>query len=203
MKFKKIFIVALICLLTCTLCFCTKKENEEIKAKSFINATEKVLIIGDEVSFYINSVDYLDYEIKWKSSDESIFTVDRNGLVTANRLGVAKLTATAENGDISECKIEVIDNNMLPALETECYIGDEIQISITEEFNLTTFIKFNSKIFTDAAISFSVENKSIAEINDITLNPKAIGETKVTITAKWRDLDSHLLTKTFVLKVID
>lgn len=46
--------------------------------------------------------------LTWSSSDESIVTVDDNGIVTAASVGTADITATAENGKTATCRVTVI-----------------------------------------------------------------------------------------------
>lgn len=46
--------------------------------------------------------------LTWSSSDESIVTVDDNGIVTAVSVGTADITATAENGKTATCRVTVI-----------------------------------------------------------------------------------------------
>ncbi|MDF2520415.1 MAG: LPXTG-motif cell wall anchor domain protein, partial [Clostridia bacterium] len=56
-----------------------------------------------------------DNNIVWKSSDEEVATVDANGLVTAHKTGIAKITAaTADGGFTAECIAAVSEN---PATE--------------------------------------------------------------------------------------
>ena len=48
-------------------------------------------------------------KIIWNSSDESIITVDSNGLVTAKKVGTANITATSSNNIKVVCKVVVKD----------------------------------------------------------------------------------------------
>ena len=46
-------------------------------------------------------------EVKWKSSDKKIATVDENGKVTAKKEGTVTITATASNGVTATVKIKI------------------------------------------------------------------------------------------------
>ena len=48
-----------------------------------------------------------DKTIKWASTNQNVASVDTNGMVTANSVGVASITATASNGVSATCKVEV------------------------------------------------------------------------------------------------
>ena len=46
-------------------------------------------------------------ELKWKSSDKKIATVDENGKVTALKAGTVKITVTTSNGITATVKIRI------------------------------------------------------------------------------------------------
>ena len=58
------------------------------------------------------TVDGPSKTIKWKSSDESIATVSKKGLITAKKAGNAVITATA-NKVSAECKINVVPSDVV------------------------------------------------------------------------------------------
>lgn len=73
-----------------------------------ISKTEATLLIGDtlELTATIDPADAIVTEITWSSSDESIATVDENGMVTA--IAVGEVIITAEAGEkTATCKITV------------------------------------------------------------------------------------------------
>ena len=104
--------IALVLLLTiCASLFagCFSPEVEALKIKSY------------NVSIFIGEKYQLDYEVspkdakdnlRWRSSDESIATVDSNGQVTGQEFG--------------ECKITVMSDNVL---------SDNITVYVIEDFS--------------------------------------------------------------------
>lgn len=49
-------------------------------------------------------------EIEWSVSDETIASIDENGVLTANETGTITITATAKSGVTKEMEIEVYSN---------------------------------------------------------------------------------------------
>jgi uncharacterized protein YjdB len=46
-------------------------------------------------------------ELKWKSNDKKIATVDENGKITAKKAGTVTITVTASNGVTATVKIKI------------------------------------------------------------------------------------------------
>ena len=73
--------------------------NSPVQSVS-LDMTEMTLFVGDEEP--LTATVFPDYatvkEITWESSDESVATVDEEGVVTAVALGTAVITATAIDG---------------------------------------------------------------------------------------------------------
>lgn len=70
-------------------------------------------------------------DIKWKSSDEQIATVE-NGVVTAHMPGRAVITAKTESCDYARCTVTVIQNIMqcdISGLTNQVYTGNEITLN--------------------------------------------------------------------------
>ncbi len=86
--------------------FVSKGEVKSLK----LNETRKTLTLGSEETFKLSATLGDESVIcAFSSSDETIATVDENGLVTAKAVGTAKINAIYENYS-AECSIEVIGN---------------------------------------------------------------------------------------------
>lgn len=73
----------------------------------YINVTEViidkrfvVMVEGsvEKLTAVVNPSSAANKNINWTSSDESVVTVDKNGLLTSHNMGVATVTATTEDG---------------------------------------------------------------------------------------------------------
>ncbi len=107
-----------------------------------LNADKSLIYTGKELALAANIVPkYADNpNLNWSSSDESIATVDENGMVTGIKAGEVTITATsAENNKISgtyTLKVEtykepgVFIENGEELLTKEFVIGDSIELTI-------------------------------------------------------------------------
>ena len=83
-------------------------ENEEIQETVELNKT--AVNIGLEQEYALTATvtpATLSKKVDWTTSDETIATVDENGIVTGVGLGTAYITATSVNGVTAVCKVNV------------------------------------------------------------------------------------------------
>lgn len=92
-----------------------KPEVESIK----LSSNDEMMAVGDTVEILAFteplSVAYADAEFTFRSSDQSVATVDENGIVKAVGVGTANITASYKGLDAT-CKITVVDE------ATELYV---------------------------------------------------------------------------------
>lgn len=121
-----------------------------------------------------------DKNVKWKSLDENIAIVDKNGKVTPIGSGITVIEATSSNNMVARCTVTV---NMkllsieFPQKEAEICVGD----------NYTQQLNFNPSSIKSDNIEWSTSNPDVATVDG---NGRITGKSKGSceITAKVEDL---------------
>ena len=136
-----------------------------------INKSELILYIGDNetLTATIEPIEAAGQTVTWKSSNETIATVDANGKVTAVYVGEAAITATV--GDKTAiCEVKVRKPATVEA-------SGSTNISFTtdqDKFTLTAVVKAEGNVLTPTENSWkwSVANEDVVE--RVTLRSKAV-----------------------------
>ena len=113
--------------------------------------------------------------VQYKSSDESVATVDASGLITAHRAGVAEITATTYNGKVAPIPVSI----EVCAAPTELTFP-EGDISIGQGDSRTLSYAFNEGAA--GQVYFASSDTTIATV-DNSGKVKALQAGEVTITA--------------------
>ncbi len=136
---------------------------------------------------------------KWSSSDDNIVSVDEWGLLTANKVGSA--TVTAEYGSKkAACSVTVSLGGYLPVLEIAA--GDEIQVDLAHSADISGKVLFNGEYYSDAEINYDLSDNTVGKIVNGVFKPAKAGSTTVIVTAEWRDVKSDFLTREISINVI-
>ena len=153
-------------------------------------------------SFYMSesdtlSVSYIpenttDKEIEWSSSDESIATVDNNGVVTGKKGGVATITArSVSNPDIfASCTVTV----RWPSIAL-----NKTSTSIIVEESDTLTVIFTPENIADKDIVWSSSDETIAVVDK---NGVVTGKAKGTVTITARYVLNPEITASCIITVL-
>lgn len=86
-------------------------NNDEV-TRITLNKSSASIKVGEKVqlSATVYPTNAADKNIVWSSSDNSVASVDSRGIVTANKVGTATITAASSNGISATCAITVTEN---------------------------------------------------------------------------------------------
>lgn len=106
-----------------------------------------------------------DTDVVWTTSDESVATVDNNGLVTAVAPGEATITVTSSvNSEISaKCIITVVDGDIL--VDNIQIVGDDVQIETGKKRFLDYTTSPATAVNSDLPVTWSSSDESIFTVN--------------------------------------
>ena len=88
---------------------CVVTIGEEINSLFKLNYTSTSLKVGNTLA--LDTINGDNRSLSFVSSDTSILSVSADGIITANKTGYAKVTATDEVGNNDYCYVLVVDDN--------------------------------------------------------------------------------------------
>lgn len=137
--------------------------------------------------------------LTWSSSDESVASIDREGLVTVHKSGSVRITATSEVSNVSATTGEIDCYVPVATVEIQTPVRNYVFV---EGFNGYKQIQLSAKVLsvagtsiaaTNTAIMWESSDTAIAQI-DSTGTVTAVGDGFVTITV--RSDEDHSITAT-------
>ena len=118
-------------------------------------------------------------DIIWKSSDESIATIDENGKITTHKLGTVTIIAYI-NGYTSTCTVTVIDK-----IELEKITINKSELTIKEKSSETLKITYTPNNATNKKITWKSSDESIATVDENgKINAKKPGNVAIIAVSK-------------------
>ena len=122
-------------------------------------------------------IDATNQTLTWESDNDNV-TVDNNGTISANKVGISTITVKANNGKSSSCKVIVEETTI--EISSISLNSNSKELTVGESFQLTTTINPNNATIRN--ISWESSNKNI--VNVVNGKITAIKEGSATITAK-------------------
>ena len=170
-------IASVLCILiACAVWYAIPKEVEDIDVGSVEGGAD--IYIGDNLALTcsISPDRFKDEPVTFASGDESVFTVDENGVVHALALGEAPLTLTAKE------YTEVVDISVVPKVTSISGIDETISLTTGDELTLKPALA--PEQFAEEPVSYSTGDDKIASVSDDgKLTAVAAGETTLTVTS--------------------
>ena len=156
-------------------------ESDEVKASGVsMNYTRYTMKRGDSftLSAKVLPENTTDKKLTWTSSDAQIATVSTKGVVTANKVGTATITAKTANGKKATCNITVKEKDVeaigisVNKTVESIYVGDTVYLTATI---------YPSNV-TNKNVIWTTSDSSVATVSNGTV--KALKAGAVDITAK-------------------
>lgn len=126
-----------------------------------LNKTEMSLKVGESETLTATIVpeDAYNKSIEWKTSDQTIATVDQEGRVTAVKAGTAVISVVTEDGDFeAECTVAVIQPVTGITL-------NKTELTLTSREKETIIATVNPLDASNKNVSWSSSDESIARVN--------------------------------------
>lgn len=150
-----------------------------------LNAADITLNVEDtfKLEATVNPDNATDKTITWTSSDNTIATVDEEGLVTAIAEGEAIITATANNEVTGNCNVTVLGDSTNPGVIEVKSISlnkNELNLNINDSEKLIATVKPDNA--TDKTVVWTSSDDAIATVDENGL-VTGISEGKAVIAA--------------------
>lgn len=133
----------------------------------------------DQLSAFISLRSAAGKTVSWKSTDETVATVDENGLVTAIAPGQASIQANVEGIEYTPvCNINVI----LPVTGVSLNLSEK-SIGIGKTFQLTATVTPENA--SNKNVTWKSSNETVATVDETGLvTAITLGETTITVTTE-------------------
>ena len=135
-------------------------------------------------------------EIAWETSDESVATVDENGLVTLILPGSVTITATSESGESTSVGLEIIR----PATGLSIYDDWFSSFSgyyLAQGQSVTPVVAVLPEDVTRTGYVLSSSDEAVALAHEGRVYGVTVGTATITVTSEDREA-----TRTFIVKVV-
>ncbi len=145
---------------------CTVTVTAKIIEVSGISLSNYELLMREghtaELIAVVSPEDATDKTVTWKSEDESIATVDNNGIVTAIKTGVVNINATTVNGLSATCVVTVVP--VVVAVKEITLNRTELELTEDDNFTLIATIKPDDA--TDKTVTWKSSNRTVAVVSE-------------------------------------
>lgn len=155
-----------------------EKKVEDIAVEKVAINGDKKVAVGESIKLTaeITPNNATDKTVTWKSDNEDISKVDKDGNVSGIKAGTTKITVTSSNGKSASIDIEVVDNTPL-AVE---FTNTTKEVNVGETLQLTTKLEPNIE---GATYEWQASNTN-ATVDNGVVTGKTAGKVTITVTVK-------------------
>lgn len=151
-----------------------------------LNKTATTLFVGETetLTATIAPADATNKNVVWTSSDDAVASVDEDGVVTANAVGTATITATSEENEGIKATCTVTVNPVVVTGVTLNKTSTSIMFGSTETLTATV-APANA---TNKNVTWTSSNTSVATVSEGVITPVSVGTTTITVTTEDQDM---------------
>ena len=130
-------------------------------------------------------------EVTWSSSDEDVASVSKQGLVTANGIGEAKITVKTREGNFkAECVVTVIKQINAVTIDNKAAFEATLYTNQTRELEISVDPADNvANLISTGALKITSSDEAIATVNGRNITGVAEGTATITVSL-WGKTDS-------------
>ena len=181
---------------------CEKDKNEKVKVTGVSVCPTSVMIIkGSEtpLTAFVTPGDASDRSVRWTSDNMDVATVNENGVVTGNTLGIATITCRTNDGDYKAQTTVIVnpirDGNDYATMLPGFYFGNLTMEAETVGTNNLITVKYNSEnkvmlsinerfYVPQAGVEAPMKVDCIADVTKVESGYKVAGKTKINAVIK-------------------
>ena len=122
--------------------------------------------------------------VTWSSSNSSVATVSKDGLVTTKAAGTATITVKSNNGKTATCKITVTNPSTSTPVEVTGirFKNTSIKMNVGKSMSLKSNIVISPSNATNKNVTWSSNNPSVVQVtNDGVVTSKSVGTAVITV----------------------
>lgn len=175
-----------------------RNEDGTVSVKGLsLSSTKASLVKGTsmKVEAIVKPMNATNKKIIWKTSNETVATVDEMGTITAVNSGLATITATTEDGSKSSDIRVTVTNQKIEVTKIEL---DRVSDTVTTNYGtITLTATVSPESATDPSVKWNSSNPSVAIVLDGVVQVRGEGTTYITATT------SNGKVATYTLTVVD
>ena len=119
--------------------------------------------------------------VTYSSNDETVATVDVDGIITGAKIGSAVIKATTNTGKTALIAVTILDNTMIatPYIKLS---KTSVYLSVSDEYPLSAELLYKGETV-DCTLSWESDNPAVASVENGIITAVGVGTAKLTVSA--------------------
>jgi len=149
-----------------------------------VGPSTATVAIGNTVTLVASIIPYnaTNQNVSWSSSDSSIASVDKNGVVTGIKEGTAVITVTTEDGGYTATSTVTVEKSSVVPVTGVKLDKTTASIAVGETVTLTATVLPSDA--TNKNITWSTSNSKVATVSNGVVKAVAAGNATITVTTE-------------------